>query len=353
MKIAQLASNFRTIDPQANGAIYSHVAWLTNGLINSGHQIELYASGDSHTKAKLHSVTKKSTVSMKIPEMTRNYYLHWLISLCYKNAKKYDIIHSHFFALSAFYSNLVETPTVQSIHHLPNNDLRQIANKIKNNKYISFSLAQRRAMPELNWVGNIYHGVDTNIFCYNPEPADYCLYLGRIAKDKGTHLAIEAAKNAKLPLIIAGASNQKENYWHEKIQKHIDGKKVRYVGEANFKEKINYLRNAKVVLMPSQIEETFGYVLIEAMSCGTPAIGWNYGAIPEIISHNKTGYVVDNIQEMAQAIKSIDKISRQETRKRAERYFSVEKMVAGYAKVYQRVIEEHNFKNNKKNQQWL
>lgn len=348
MKIAQLASNFRTIDPQSNGAIYSHVAWLTNGLINSGHQVDLYASGDSHTKAKLYSVSKKSTISMKIPEMTRNHYLHWLISKCYKNASKYDIIHSHFFALSAFYSGLVNIPTVQSIHHLPNDQLRQIANKIKNNKYISFSLAQRQAMPELDWVGNIYHGVDTDIFSYNHEPQDYCLFLGRIAKDKGTHLAIEAAKNAKMPLIIAGSSNQKESYWYEKIQKHIDGKKVRYVGETNFKEKINYLKNAKAVLMPSQIDETFGYVLIEAMSCGTPAIGWNRGAIPEIISPNKTGYVVSTIQDMAQAIKSIDKISREETRKRAERYFSVEKMVSGYSKIYQRIIEEHQFKNNKK-----
>jgi len=288
---------------------------------------------------------------MNLSEKNARQYMQLLISRCYKHAKdnNIDIIHSHFNLFHNFYSNLVDIPTVQSIHSPVASDIKPLLLEFKNNKFISFSLAQRKTMPELNWIANIYHGVDMKTFTFNEETEDYFLYLGRITEVKGVHLAIEAAKKANVPLIIAGSSYENEGYWHKKIEKNIDGKMIRYVGLLDFHEKIKYFQKAKGLLFPSQWEEPFGISMIEAMSCGTPVIGWDRGSVPEVISHGNTGYVVNSVEEMVQAIKNIDKIDRKTTRKRAERYFSVEKMVSGYTKVYSRVIEEYKFKKNKNN----
>jgi len=309
----------------------------------------LFASGDSDTKGKLFSTTPVSLEKMNYSERMINLHYHFLISKCYTRANNFDIIHSHFNLLTSFYSGLVSTPTIQSFHSPIVDEIKPFLLQLNNNsRYVSFSLAQRKTMPELNWAGNVYHGVDTNIFSFNPYPSDYFLYLGRITSQKGVHLAIKAAKIAGVKLIIAGKSMP--DYWHKQIQGYIDGNRIKYVGEANFKEKIELYKNAKALLFPTQYAETFGLAMIEAMACGTPVIGWKKGSVSEIVSDKKTGYVVKSVNEMAQAIKAIDKISREETRKRAEIYFSIDKMVSGYEKVYKRVVEEALYKrqNGKK-----
>lgn len=350
MKIAQLVSNIHQVSDKSNHAIYSHVAWLCNGLVERGHQIDLFASGDSKTKANLNSVYPKAFSSTKVNENLVKNYTFLLNSNCYNKANSFDIIHSHFTLMNLFFSKLTSTPSIQSIHSPITDDQKEILKHFKSNRFISFSLAQRKSMPELNWIANIYHGVDVDTFSFNPKPDEYFLYLGRITKEKGVHYAIEAARAAKVPLILAGRSYPNEGYWHNKIEKQIDGKNIKYIGELNFKDKIEYIRNAKALLFPTQYKhEVFGYVMIEAMSCGTPVIGWKNGSVPEIISDQKTGYVVNDISEMTQAIKNIDKIKRENVRKRAEIYFSVKKMVSGYEKIYQRIINEDQFsKNNKK-----
>jgi glycosyltransferase involved in cell wall biosynthesis len=349
MKIAQILSNFHSASPLANQAIYSHVAWLTNSLVDLGNEVTLFATGDSDTKAKLISVIKNSTYELDIPETAKKNYDHLLASKCYAGAEGFDIIHSHFSLLSSFYAGLVDTPTVQSIHSPITPEIKQFLQPFRTNRYISFSLAQRKATPELNWIGNVYHGVDTNIFSFNQKPEDYFLFLGRITEEKGVHLAIEAAQKAGVKLLIAGRSYPTEGYWHEKIEKHIDGKNIRYVGEADFKTKIELYKNAKAVLFPTQYDEVFGLVMIEAMACGTPIIGWDKGSVSEIINHGKTGFVIKSVPEMIKAITVIDAISREETRKRAEMYFSIKKMVEGYTKIYTRIIEEKKYKKNNSN----
>jgi len=343
MKIFQLVSNFHPVFPSSNHAIYSHVAWLANGLVAHNHQVDLFASGDSETKASLFSVTPTATSKMDISENLRKNYFHLLTSKCYARATKADIIHAHFNISNIFYANLVATPTIQSFHTPLKEDEKIILENFKTQKFVSFSLAQRKQMPQLNWVGNIYHGVDTNKFAFNPTPQDYFLYLGRMTEEKGIHLAIEAAKAVNVPLIIAGRSYPTEGYWHSQIEPHIDGKMVRYVGEADFEQKIEWLKNAKALLFPTQYDEIFGLVMIEAMACGTPVIGWNTGSVPEIIQDKKSGYVVNNVSEMTEAINNIDKIDRNDCRKRAENLFSIEKMVNGYIKIYDRIIKEYTF----------
>ncbi|MDO8669478.1 MAG: glycosyltransferase family 4 protein [Candidatus Buchananbacteria bacterium] len=349
MKIAQLVSNIHQVSDKSNHAIYSHVAWLCNGLVEKGHQIDLFAAGDSKTKANLNSVYPKSFSNTKLNENLVKNYTFLLNYKCYNKAKDFDIIHSHFTLINLFFSKLTDTPSIQSIHSPITDDQKEILKHFKSNRFISFSLAQRRSMPELNWIANIYHGIDVDIFSFNPKPDDYFLYLGRITKEKGVHYAIEAARAAKVPLILAGRSYPNEGYWHDKIEKQIDGKNIKYVGELNFKDKIEYLKKARGLLFPTQYnQEVFGYVMIEAMACGTPVIGWNNGSVPEIISDQKTGYVVNDVAAMTQAIKNIDKIKREDVRKRAEIYFSVKKMVSGYEKIYQRIITEDKFNKNNK-----
>jgi len=348
LKIAQLVSNLHRVSSSSNQAIYSHVAWLTNKLVKQGHEVSLFAAGNSETKANLVSVTKASTSSLGMSEDMKKNYIHLLVSKCYGKAKDFDIIHSHFNLISSFYSGLVETPTLQSIHSPITENMKELLLRFKNNRYISFSLAQRKMLPELNWFANIYHGVDTKIFSYNENPKDYFLFLGRITEEKGVHLAIKAAKAAGVPLIIAGKSYPEEGYWHKEIEKNIDGKKIQYVGEAGFKEKIELYRNAKALLFPTQYDEVFGLVMIEAMACGTPVIGWKKGSVSEVIADKKTGFVVDNVSDLVNAIKAIDFIDRRETRKRAELYFSADKMVSGYEKIYSRIIEENIYKKEKK-----
>lgn len=350
MKIFQLVSNLHKVSPESNQAIYSHVAWLTNGLAERNHQVNLFASGDSETNGNLFSVTPGPLNQMEISENLKKNYLHLLISKCYSQAKNADIIHAHFNLSNLFYSDLINVPTVQSIHSPLTPDQKTILENFKTRRFVSFSLAQRKQMPDLNWVGNIYHGIDTKKFAFNAKPQDYFLYLGRITEEKGVHFAIEAAKAANVPLIIAGRSYLTEGYWHSQMEPHIDGKMIRYVGEADFQKKIEWLKNAKALLFPTQYEEIFGLVMIEAMSCGTPIIGWENGSIPEIIEDKKTGYVVNSVNEMIGAINNIEKISREECRKRAEIFFSVEKMVTGYVKIYEKIIKEHNFRNNKNRQ---
>ena len=348
MRIAQLVNNFRKVTATTNNAIYSHTALLSNGLTARNNEVSLFASGDSVTNAKLNSVTPANTGDMDISERLRRNYVHLLISKCYNSAKEFDIIHSHLMLLSSFYAKLTNTPTVQSLHVPITDEIKPILHEFKDNYYVSFSLAQRSQMPELNWVANIYHGLDLNEFQFNPHPGDYFLYLGRIAPDKGLHLAIEAAEKAGVNLVIAGRSYQSDGYWHNEIEKHIDGQKVKYVGEANYQQKKELLQNAKALLFPTQAAETFGLSMIESMASGTPVIGWNNGSVAEIVQDQETGFVVNSVAEMVKAIGKIDKISRQACRERATRLFSIEKMVTGYEKVYLKVIELHKAKQAKK-----
>ncbi len=350
MRITQLVSPLTPVSAKSNHAIYGHVGTLCDELTNRGHQVSLFAAGDSETKAELNSVYPVAlNKEQSLSERKKTFYTNSLIVKCYEKLNNSDILHSHFTLLGSFPSNLTEKPIVVSVHSPIDEDMKPFIKEYHNLHYISFSLSQRKQMPELHWFANIYHGVDTELFAFNPEPEDYFFYLGRLTEEKGVHLAIEAAKAAGAKLVIAGRSYPNEGYWHSHIEKNIDGVNIIYIGEQDLTNKISWLQKAKALLFPTQYQEQFGYVMIEAMSCGTPVIGWNNGAVPEVIQNKKTGFVVNTVEEMTEAIKNIDQISREETRKRAEIFFSVKKMVSGYQKVYQRIIEEHNFKKNREN----
>ncbi|HCR52631.1 TPA: glycosyl transferase [Candidatus Kaiserbacteria bacterium] len=350
MRVAQLAPSYHSVSPLFNKAIYSHIAWLANGLVDLGHDVHLFASSDSETKAVLHGVSE-SLSKLNLPEDIARYYMLLTISSCYAYARtSSDIIHSHFNLLSSFVSQISDVPTVTSVHSPITDRTRPLLEHFKNERYISFSLAQRKQMPNLNWYANIYHGVDTALFAFNPDPEEYLLYLGRVTEEKGIHFAIEAAKVTGMPLYIVGASYPAEGYWQKHVEPHIDGRMIRFLGEASFERKIPLFQNAKALLFPTQADEVFGYSMIEAMSCGTPVIGFANGSVAEIVKHGIAGFVVNDVEEMVEAIKHLDEIDRMKVRKRAEIYFSVEKMVSGYEKVYKRVLDDETFLQRKRDE---
>ncbi|MBP7134287.1 glycosyltransferase family 4 protein [Patescibacteria group bacterium] len=340
MRIAQLVSNLHPTAAESTKGIYTHVGFLADQFVRLGHETHLFGAGNSKTLAKLHSITEGALDQMKIPEDIQKHYMHGIASACYEQAGQFDIIHNHFALIGAFYSKLTTTPTLTSMHIPIRDAIKPVLLQYKDLPYVSFSNSQQKQMPELNWYANIYHGVDTELFKYSPVPKEYFLYLGRVTEDKGVHFAIEAAKAANVPLLIAGRSAVNEDYWQNKVESQINGVTIRYVGEADQTQKIALLQGARGLLFPTQVDETFGLVMIEAMACGTPVIAWRNGAVPEVVSDGKTGFIVHDTQEMVKAIQEIDHISREATRRRAEIYFSQQKMASGYLRVYERIIEE-------------
>lgn len=339
MRIAQLYSVLHAVNPKAHQGIYNLMGNLCDALVQNQHDVTLFAAGDSKTKAKLKSVSMISAKLRSLPEKDILRENLELASLCFREAAQFDVIHSHFSLTACHFSPLVKTPTFHSVHSPITDELKPHLLRYRKEKFISFSLAQRRQLPELNWVGNIYHGVDTSLYAFEETPKDYVLYLGRITQDKGVHHAIEAAKQAKVPLIIAGISYHHEGYWSQEIEPHIDGVQVKFLGPANQEQKIALMQGARALLFPTMAEETFGLVMIEAMSCGTPVIGFEAGAVPEVVQDLETGYVVRTPKQMAAAIKKLKHIDRHAVRRRAETYFSLERMTRGYERVYQRYVK--------------
>lgn len=339
MKIAQLCSVYRAVHDESPYGVHNLVGNLCNSLSRRGQEVSLFASGDSKTLAKIYAVNTINAADRHLSEQEIMRENLATASLCYSQADRFDIIHDHFSLLGCYFSQISHTPTLHSVHIPLNQEVLSQILRYKKERFVSFSLAQRAQYPELNWVANIYHGIDTARYTFNSEAQDYLLYLGRITQDKGVHHAIAVAKATNTPLVIAGVSNPQENYWSHIIEPHVDENNIRYVGRANLDQKVQLMRNAKALLFPTLAQETFGMVMIEAMSCGTPVIAFDNGAVNEVVQDKETGYVVRTEKQMAAAIKKIKKISRNACRERAERLFSIEKMTRGYERVYQRYVK--------------
>lgn len=351
LRIAQIAPAGTPVSAKQNKAIYSHIAHLVDGFSDRRQDVTLFGNKNSEVKGKVSSPRLDENIDYEENKNALSRYEQWaLLSDCFLSAKekKFDIIHSHLTIMTGFFSRIIKkTPTLISIHSPIEEWMKPILLKHKDEKYISFSLAQRKQLPELNWYANIYHGVDTNLFSFEENPEDYFLFIGRITKDKGAHVAINVCKETGVNLRIAGRSYSTENYWHEMIEPHINGTSIRYFGEVSLEEKIPLIQKAKAVIFPTFYQEAFGYVLIEAMSCGTPAIAFNNGSVPEIVKDGITGFVVENEEQMIEAIKKIDTIDRKKVRNRAEQFFSLKKMVSHYENVYKRLIQDLKFKGDK------
>lgn len=348
LKIAQLAPLEEKVPPKKYGGVELIVHNITEELVKRGHRVTLFASGDSQTSVKLFPVFSKclrSLTKTKVDLKTREAYKIFgatkIINALRK--EKFDIVHNHFNWRILAFSPFLKDPLVTTLHGPLNIDYQNLFfKKFSKEFYISISKNQREPMPNLNFIGNVYNGIDVNIFPFNEKPEDYLAFLGRMSPEKGPVEAIKIAKRAKMKLIMAAKIDiVDKKYFAEQVKPLIDGKQIKFIGEIGHKKKMELLKNAKALLAPIQWREPFGLFLIEPMACGTPVIAFKRGSAPEIIK-NGTGFITKNIKEAVEAVEKIDQIDRKECRKHVEENFSIEKMVDGYEKIYYKVIKKFN-----------
>jgi len=334
MRIAMISPMAWRTPPHHYGPWEQVVSILTEGLVNAGIDVTLFATADSMTKAKLHAICPKgyeedSNIDPKVWEC-----LH--ISEVFEHAHKFDIIHNHFDFLPLTYSKLVKTPMLTTIHGFSSPKITPVYKKYNQTVYyVSISKSDRN--PELKYIATIHHGIDLEQFTFNPTPEEYLLFFGRIHADKGTYEAIQIANKSKKKLIIAGII-QDAVYFEEKVKPFINDN-ISYVGSADPGKRDKLIRNASALLHPINFAEPFGLSVIESFACGTPVIAFDKGSMPEIIADGKNGFLVSKIDEAITAVKNITHIDRSFCRKDAEQRFTSNRMVQDYINVYRKILK--------------
>jgi glycosyltransferase involved in cell wall biosynthesis len=338
MNIAIISKLWEETSPFSVGGTGVAVGILADELVKRGHTVTLFATGDSKTKAHLVSVREKPWGNQYSEPIE---YLH--ISEAFSSKYHFDIIDCHVEEKACFFADAVKTPTLINVTYGEFGDEKKVFERYKHLNYVAISHALKKVLPLINWVDVIYHGIDVNQFPYNEHPKDYLLFLGRVSPQKAPHIAINVAKKLGKKLIIAGKmADADKAYLEEKVLPYIDGKQIQYFGVAHFEQKKELYKNAVAFLHPLDYVEAFGLTLIEALACGTPVIAYDKGAPSEIIVDRKTGFIVNNEQEMIDAVQAVSTISRRVCREHVEMTFTVEKMVDQYELLYTKIITQRS-----------
>lgn len=347
IKIAILAPLFLRVPPKKQGGTEWICFHQANELTRRGYDVTLFAVKGSKTFGKLIPVFRQGISAYKVipsqMEASRKLRLETTAlayTFCELLKHQYDVIfhHARGGEIIIPFAKYIKTPII-TILHLPLFPELASLYATYHTPLISISYHQRKKFPRLNYIGNAYNGVDTHLFGFCQSPKDYFLSITTIGEHKNPLAAILACKKAKQKLILAGKIRDQE-YFQKKIKPHIDGKKIQYRGEIGLKEKIQLYQNAKGFLFPTIWDEPFGLVMIESLSCGTPVIGFRNAAVPEVIIHKKTGFIVpkNNIKLLAAALKNIGEINRQDCRMHAENNFSIEKMADAYESIIKKIL---------------
>jgi glycosyltransferase involved in cell wall biosynthesis len=352
MRIAQVAPPFETIPPTLYGGTERVVSLLTEALVQRGHQVTLFASGDSTTSARL--VPTVDTALWRQPDVS-NAMIYWSITLgeVYRRAARgeFDVVHSHLDFLAFACAELIAAPTVTTLHgRLDLTDLPRIFARFPSAPVVSISDNQRQPLPDANWVSTVYNGVDTDRLAFSPQGGDYLAWLGRISPDKGLDRAIQIARLAGMPLKVAARMPLRDRsepeisrdweYYENVVKPLFDEGDVEFVGEVNDAEKVGFLGRACALLNPIDWPEPFGLVMAEALSCGTPVIARRRGSVPELVTHGLTGLIGETDEELARLCQDVGQMKRALCRQEAVWRFSVEAMVLGYERAYRRVIDQ-------------
>ncbi len=340
MRVAVISPVWFPVPPTGYGGIEWIVWLLADGLVDAGHDVTLFASGDSRTKATLASVYDEAPSALIGTSITE---IHHCLA-CYERAGEFDVINDHSGLPAAAIGGAVSTPTLHTVHgpmdSIGGTVYEQIARVAPRVGLISVSLNQRRPKPDLPWVANCPNALDFSLYPVKPHRGDYLLFLGRMSQDKGCHRAIDVAVSAGLPLKIAGKKREpaEQAYFDELVGPHLSDE-IEYLGEVTHGEKVELLQNARATLFPIEWEEPFGLVMIESMACGTPVIATRFGAVPEVIDDGHSGLIVDDYREMVDALEAADALEPEELRAIAEERFSPQRMVADYEAAYGEHIE--------------
>jgi hypothetical protein len=340
MKVAVLSPVWFPVPPSGYGGIEWIVALLADGLADAGHDVTLFASGDSHTRARLDAVFERAP-SERIGQTF--WELQHALN-CFARHEDFDVIHDHTGLMGLSLGSLLSTPLVHTVHgpvdgH-PGDLYEQVVRMAPHTRLISLSLSQREPRPQLPWVANVPNALDLSVYPYRPERGDYLLFVGRMSPDKGAHRAVAIALEAGLPLKLAGkcAEPAEQEYFDAFVRPHLGGDRE-YVGEVTHGEKVQLLQHARATLFPISWQEPFGLVMIESLACGAPVIATRWGAVPEVIDDGRTGIIVDDWREMAGALEAADALESDVMRREVEERFTPARMVADYVAAYEAVLE--------------
>jgi len=343
MRIAQVAPLYESVPPLSYGGTERIVSYLTEELIAQGHDVTLFASGDSITKANLIASCEQSLrLNSRCPDPPAYNFLQ--LEQVSRNAPRFDIIHFHIDYLHYPLSRKIEVPHVTTLHgRLDLPDLISLYRAFTDVPVVSISSAQRIPLPWINWQGTVYHGIPLHLYNYKQNQRDYLVFLGRISPEKRVDRAIEIAKRAKMRLKIAAkVDNSDRSYMENEIQPLLDHPLIEFVGEVGEEEKAKLLGGAYALLFPIDWVEPFGIVMIEAMACGTPVVAFRQGSVPEVIDHGVTGFIVDDIEQSLVALEKIQYFDRNHCRRAFENRFSAARMTTDYVNIYERLVTKRH-----------
>ena len=348
MRIAQVAPPFESIPPARYGGTERVVSTLTEELVRLGHDVTLFASGDSTTAARLVPVVDGALWHAEPPYQDLVAFSAITLGKLTREMDRFDIVHNHLDYLAYPLARLAPCPVITTLHgRLDLPELAHLYREFDDVPLVSISDAQRDPVAGANWVGTIYHGIPLEDFTFNPRPGRYLAWLGRISPEKGLDTAIRVARRAGLPLRIGarkplrlkGNPNVEADWrhYHTEVMPLLERGHARLVGEVAGPQKDRFLRNAAALLFPIRWREPFGLVMAEALACGTPVIALRDGSVPEVIEDGVTGFICSSEDEMVAAVARVGELDRGRCRAEAERRFSPVAMARAYEDVYRRL----------------
>jgi glycosyltransferase involved in cell wall biosynthesis len=340
VRIAIIAPAWFAVPPVRYGGIEWVVSILADGLVDAGHDVTLFAAGDSQTKAHLvtsYDEPPSMRIGLSLPD------LHHALT-CYSRAGDFDLINDHSGPLAAALGAAAATPVCHTVHGPltgePGDVYSLIGRVSPSVGLISISDSQRDPLPDLNWLATCHNAIALDAYPFHPANDDYLLFLGRMSPDKGAHHAVRVARELGMPLILAGKMHDVEerNHFESTVSPYLSDS-IQYVGEVSHDEKVRLLQNARATIFPIQWPEPFGLVMVESMACGTPVVATRFGAVPEVIEEGRSGVIVDDFDDLAGAVERASGLRPEDCRASATERFSSRRMVADYEAAYHRMVE--------------
>lgn len=341
MKIAQIAPLYESVPPKLYGGTERVVAYLTEALVELGHDITLYASGDSKSRARLRAGCD-SALRLKpgLSDPIADHIL--LIERVFQDSEEFELVHSHLDYMPFPMLRRMSVPHLTTLHgRLDTPNLLNVFREFKDEPLVSISDAQRTPLAFCNWQRTVHHGLPADLYEYRPGPGKFLAFLGRVSPEKGLPQALEIAAQAGLPLKIAAKVDKVDKeYFEAQIEPMLSRSGVEFIGEIGEHEKNDFLGSAVALLFPIHWPEPFGMVLIESMACGTPIIAYPCGSVPEVVDDGVSGLIVNDVPGAVEALKKIAKLDRKLCRKKFEERFTATTMAQNYLSIYRRLVLE-------------